>query len=124
MPEYALLMYHPVEGGPSTETRGWRGSATPEQMAAERERWNAFFQELMEAGVYVANKGLQGGDAATTVRVRDGETEITDGPFAETKELLAGFFVIEAEDLDTALKYAAKVPSAGYGCVEVRPVWS
>ena len=57
------------------------------------------------------------------MRVRDEETQITDGPFAETKELLAGYFLIDAPDLDTALEYAAKVPSARYGSVEVRPIW-
>ena len=58
------------------------------------------------------------------MRVRDGETQITDGPFAETKELLAGFFLIEAGDLDTALKYAARMPNSTYGSVEVRPTWA
>ncbi len=71
----------------------------------------------------MANRGLAGAETATTVRVRDAETQITDGPFAETKELLAGYFLIDAPDLDTALEYAAKVPSASYGSVEVRPVW-
>ena len=63
-------------------------------------------------------------DAATTVRVRGGATEVTDGPFAETKEYLAGFFLIDAPDLDVALAWAARIPSAEYGSVEVRPVWA
>jgi hypothetical protein len=57
------------------------------------------------------------------VQVRDGETQITDGPFAETKEALAGYFLINAPDLDTAIEWAAKIPSASWGSVEVRPVW-
>jgi hypothetical protein len=113
MPQYMLLMYHPA------------GEYTPDPdtMAAQRERWTTFHKSLTDAGVLVSNTGLQGVEAATTVRVRDGETQITDGPFAETKEVLAGYFLIEVPDLDTALKYAADVPSAGYGSVEVRPSW-
>ena len=116
MPEYVLLMYQPTDGGP----RKADGSVItdPEDFKAEHERWMRYEQDL-----YVANRGLAGAEAATTVRVRDEETQITDGPFAETKELLAGYFLIEAPDLDTALEYAAKVPSASYGSVEVRPVW-
>ena len=113
MPQYMLLMYHPS------------GDYTPDPdlMAAEHEKWTKFHQELSNAGVLLSNTGLQGVDAATTVRVRDGETQITDGPFAETKEVLAGYFLIEVPDLDTALKYAAGIPSAVYGSVEVRPAW-
>jgi hypothetical protein len=113
MPQYMLLMYH--SAGEYTPD--------PDQMAAEREKWTTFHKELTEAGVLVSNTGLQGVDAATTVRVRDDETQITDGPFAETKEVLAGYFLVEVPDLDTALKYAAGIPSAAYGCVEVRPAW-
>jgi hypothetical protein len=114
MPQYMLLMYHPA------------GEYTPDPdaIAAQRERWMSFHKGLTEAGVLVSNTGLQGVEAATTVRVRDGETQITDGPFAETKEVLAGYFLIEVPDLDTALKYAAEIPSAEYGSVEVRPSWS
>jgi hypothetical protein len=60
---------------------------------------------------------------ATTVRVRDGETQITDGPFAETKEYFAGYYLIETPDLDVVLEWAARIPSATYGSVEVRPLW-
>ena len=69
------------------------------------------------------NQGLAGVDSATTVRVRDGDTQITDGPFAETKEILAGLFLVVAPDLDTALDYAGRIPSVTYGSVEVRPIW-
>jgi hypothetical protein len=66
---------------------------------------------------------LQPADTARSVRVRDGERVVTDGPFAETKEYLAGFFLIDAPDLDVALAWAARIPSAEYGSVEVRPAW-
>jgi hypothetical protein len=123
MPRYMLLIYNPVEGAATTDKKGWEGTATPEEMAEEHQRWISYTQELKQAGALMANHGLQGAEAATTVRVRDGETQITDGPFAETKELLAGFYLVEAEDLDKALEYAARMPNAVYGSVEVRPVW-
>jgi hypothetical protein len=114
MPKYMLLMYHPADQSyvPSAEV-----------MKAERPKWAQFAQDLNEAGAFVSNHGLQGPDAATTVRVRDGQAQITDGPFAETKELLAGYFVIEAADLDGALEWAQRIPSVSYGAVEIRPVW-
>ena len=74
------------------------------------------------AGVYVDGRPLQGTDEATSVRVRDGKSVITDGPFAETKEYLGGFYLFECANLDDALRYAAKIPGARYGTVEVRPV--
>ena len=111
MPQYMLLIYGPAEGGPS-----------PEEMAAQMPRWNAYTEGLKESGLFVAGEALHGVEAATTVRVRDGETQITDGPFAETKEHLGGFYVIDAPDLDTALEQAARIPNISYGSVEVRPV--
>jgi hypothetical protein len=125
MPQYMLLMYNPVEDDATWRkaAAGEEGGVSKEQMAAAQEQWQAFHKELTEAGALVSNAGLQGTEAATTVRVRDGETQITDGPFAETKEMLAGYFLIEAADLDTALGFAARVPSAAWGSVEVRPVW-
>jgi hypothetical protein len=120
MPQYMLLMYHPSDGGPRDSSG--QPLSTPEDWAAERERWAAFTKDLADAGRLVANSGLQGTDAATTVRVRDGETQITDGPFAETKEYLAGYFLIDADDLDAALGWAARIPSTNWGSTEVRPV--
>jgi hypothetical protein len=117
-----LLMYHPTKGD-SAAAQGWEGELSKEQMAAEHQRWATYMQDLKEAGAFVANHGLQGPEAATTVRVRGGETQITDGPFAETKEMLGGYFVIEAGDLDAALGWASRVPSAQYGSIEVRPIW-
>jgi hypothetical protein len=95
---------------------------SPEERAAESPKWAAYTQELHDTGAFVAGEALQGNETATLLRVRDGETQLTDGPFAEAKEYLAGYYVIEAEDLDGALAWAAKVPNAQYGTVEVRPV--
>jgi len=93
---------------------------------AERERTLPLFVELhrslRDAGLLVGVKALRSTETATAVRVRAGETEITDGPFAVTKEVLAGYYVIECADLDEALKVAARVPAAGWGTIEVRPV--
>jgi len=90
---------------------------------------NAYFgeymgytQALIDAGVYLGGNQLQGTETATVVRVRDGERLTTDGPFAETKEQLAGFYLIEARDLNDAIQVAAKIPPAREGSIEVRPV--
>jgi hypothetical protein len=82
----------------------------------------AYTNELKEAGAYVAGDALQPIGTATTVRVRDGEQLLTDGPFAETKEQLGGYYLVEVESIDDAIKWAAKIPSSRYGSIEVRPV--
>jgi hypothetical protein len=79
-------------------------------------------RSLREAGVLVNVKALRSPESATTVRVRDGDAEIVDGPFAVTKEVLAGFYLVECADLDEALALAARIPPASWGTVEVRPV--
>ena len=84
--------------------------------------WTTFIREMAAAGIIVNGDGLQGPATATTVRVRDGKREVQDGPFADTKEQLGGYFVIEVPDLDAALSWAAKAPSAAYASVELRPV--
>lgn len=84
----------------------------------------AFADEIRKSGRLLGNNGLQPTRTATTVRVRNGEVTITDGPFAETKEQLGGYFLIEAKDLNEAIQAAARVPSARFGSVEVRPVWT
>ena len=91
---------------------------SPEEMA----KWEAFTKEVTDAGVYEDGRALQPVPTATTVRVRDGETVTTDGPFAETKEQLGGFYLLNCKDLDEAIVYAAKIPLAPTGSVEVRPV--
>lgn len=94
----------------------------------EAER-GAFFGEYMQFTADIKQSGhLRGGDAlqpvstATTVRIRDGKVTTTDGPFAETREQLGGYYLVEAKDLDEAIKIAAKIPSARYGSIEVRPI--
>jgi len=111
MPQYMLLLYNPVDDGRS-----------PEEIAAEHPQWGAYTEGLKAAGLYVGGEALEGTDTATTVRVRNGETQITDGPFAETKEYINGYYLLNAPDLDAAIAQAAKVPLVGRGAVEVRPV--
>lgn len=77
---------------------------------------------FQDDGVFVAGEALEATDTATCVRIRNGETEITDGPFAETKEQLGGFYMFDCANLDEAIKYAKLIPTAKYGTVEVRPV--
>ena len=84
--------------------------------------YNAFTAELKARGAFVAGDGLKPVDTATSVRVRGGKVETMDGPFAETKEHLGGYYLIEVADLDAAIKVAAMIPTAGYGTVELRPV--
>ena len=79
-------------------------------------------QAMSAAGILVDSGPLQPPQTATTVRVRDGQTQLSDGPFAEIKEQLGGYYILDCEDLDAALRYAAMIPSAKYGSVEVRPV--
>jgi hypothetical protein len=111
VPRYMLLIYAPAEGPPP-------GVDLESQMP----RWNAYTQTLADAGLLVGSDQLESVEMATTVRVRDGDTQIIDGPFATTKELLAGYYLLDAPDLDTVLRYAARVPHIDYGSVEVRPV--
>ena len=112
--KYTLLLY-------GDESR-W-ASMTPEESAEDMQRWGAFYEELMASGAYLAGEGLDATASAVTVRIEDGEAVHTDGPFAETREQLGGFYLLECPDLDAALGWAAKVPDLGEGgCVEVRPV--
>jgi hypothetical protein len=92
-----------------------------------QERWKAFmsFQEDVEArGALVFHQRLQPTSTATKVSKRDGGLVVADGPFAETREQIAGFYVLECEDLDEALEFAARIPAAEVGTIEVRPVWA
>ena len=93
---------------------------------AERDRELPLFLELhrslRDAGLLVGVKALRSVQSATSLRVRDGATEIIDGPFAVTKEVLAGYYILDCADLDEALKHAARIPAAGWGTIEVRPV--
>jgi hypothetical protein len=107
MPQYMLLIHTPPEGFSSGETSA---------------QWSAYTQALQDAGAHVAGNALQPGETATTLRVRGGETVISDGPFADTKELLAGYYLIDVPDLDAALAWAARMPAIEANTVEVRPV--
>jgi hypothetical protein len=99
-----------------------RESASDEDRQAVAQAYGALTQEMQERGVLVAGEGLYPSPTATTVRVRDGERSVTDGPFAETKEQLGGFYVLECKDLDEAIEWAAKIPGSQRGSVEIRPV--
>jgi hypothetical protein len=112
MPQYMLLIYNPLTG-----------PATPEQMAEMGQRFDDYTKSLVDAGVLVGGDALERADVATTVRERDGQTQFTDGPFAETKEYLAGYYLVDCPDLDTALDHASRMPNIAFGSVEVRPVW-
>jgi hypothetical protein len=87
-------------------------------------RYGAFTQEVRDGGKLVTADRLQPTSAATTIRIRNGETLVTDGPFAETKEQLGGYYILECDNIDEALGYAAKIPAAEQGSIEVRPVWA
>lgn len=84
--------------------------------------WTAYVDALAGSGIMVSGAGLQPPETATTVRIRDGKRQVHDGPYAESKEMLAGFFVVEVPDLDAALEWAARAPCASYASTEVRPV--
>ena len=90
---------------------------------AEIDGYNAFTTHLRDRGAYDAGEALDPTSTATTVRVRDGKTLTTDGPYVETKEALGGFYVVQAADLDEAIAYAAMIPGAQHGAIEVRPIY-
>ena len=98
-----------------------RVALTPEDGAGIMAAYDEFDRAARAAGVLVEGAGLQPTPTATTVRVRDGARLITDGPFAETKEQLGGFYLLECKDLDEAIEWAARIPGAQHGSVEVRP---
>jgi hypothetical protein len=85
-------------------------------------QYQVFDEQLKAAGILLGGNALEAISTATSVRVRNGQSELTDGPFAETKEQLGGYYLLECKDLDEALEWAAKIPSARYGTIEVRPV--
>jgi hypothetical protein len=87
------------------------------------EEYAAFTQSIIQSGNFKAGDRLRPATTATTVRVRDGKTLTTDGPFAETREQLGGYYLVEAKDLDAALAIAARIPGARLGSIEVRPIW-
>ena len=111
--QYLLMIYR------NEADLGKMDAAARKAMTAE---YGAFTQSIIQSGHFKAGDGLQPTSTATTIRVRDGKTLTTDGPFAETREQLGGYYPIEAKDLDTALSIAARIPGAKNGSIEVRPV--
>ena len=95
----------------------------PAETAAELAAYGVFTRETRDRGQFVAGEALQPTSTATSVRVRDGRTVVTDGPFAETKEALGGFYLLECRDLDEAIEMATRIPGAKRGTIEVRPIW-
>jgi hypothetical protein len=111
---YMLLIYN--------EEASWDAMSEAEQGKVFQD-YMSYTEDIKTNGQHLAGDPLHPVATATTVRVRDGKTLTTDGPFAETKEQLGGYYLVEAKDLDEAIALAARVPGAHYGSVEVRPVW-
>lgn len=110
---YLLLIYGP-QRDPS--------QATPEQLAASMEEWTEYTADLLRRGVMEAGEALEGVETATTVKLRSGETLTTDGPFAETAEVLGGYYILKVKNLDEAIEIAAACPGARDGSIELRPI--
>ncbi len=102
------------------EEEGIRSQWSEQDQQADMQKWFEFTTEVQEAGAYVDGQALHDTSTATTVRVNDGEVLTTDGPFAETKEIINGYYLVDVDDLDAAIGWAAKIPTLG--AVEVRPV--
>jgi hypothetical protein len=110
-----LLLLHGNEAGFT--------NMTPEQQQAGLAAYMAYSEALTKAGVILGSNRLRPVATATTVRVVDGKTQVLDGPYADSKEQLGGYFLIDVPDLDSALEWAARCPGAMHGAVEVRPIW-
>ena len=109
---YLALIYTQERSAPPSEAEG-------RQMMAE---YGAYTQMLQDRGAFLGGEALESSGAATTVRVRDGKVSTTDGPFAETKEQLGGYYLLNCRDLDEAIQLAAQIPGARWGAIEVRPI--
>jgi hypothetical protein len=112
--QYLLMIYQ------NEVEYGKMDAATAQKMMEE---YGTFTQSIVQSGNFKAGDRLRPTSTATTVRVREGKIVNTDGPFAETREQLGGYYLIEAKDLDAALAIAARIPSARLGSIEVRPIW-
>lgn len=113
--QYILMLY--------SEEAGWFKLKQTEQEQAMA-AYNAFTEALKKAGVLTGVNRLQASSTATTVRVANGKSQVLDGPYADSKEQLGGYFIIEVADLDAAISWAARCPAASHGIVEVRPLWA
>jgi hypothetical protein len=112
--QYLLMIY---------SQEGQWSKMTDEQKTQGLAAYGAYTEALNAAGVRVGSNRLRETDTATTVRIVNGEAKVLDGPYAETKEQLGGYYLIDVPDLDTALSWAARCPGASYGTMEVRPIW-
>ncbi len=112
--QYLLMAY--------VNEAGW-SKLTKDQQAQGAAAYKAYTEALTKAGVLTGSNRLQGSSAATTVRIANGKTQVLDGPYADSKEQLGGYFIIDVADLDAAISWAARCPAAGHGVVEVRPLW-
>ena len=112
--QYLLMIY---------QNEAEYGKIDPATAKKMLEEYGAFNQSIIQSGNFKAGDRLQPTTTATTVRVREGKTLTTDGPFAETREQLGGYYLVEAKDLDAALAIAARIPGARFGSIEVRPIW-
>jgi hypothetical protein len=110
---YALLIY--------ASEQDW-ATQTEEQAQAVNQEYMAFTKDIIDRGLMKGGEALQPTATATTVRVREGDTLTTDGPFAETKDQLGGFYLVDCKDLDEAIEVAARIPDARRGSIEVRPI--
>lgn len=110
-----LLLLHASENG-------WE-SMTPEQQQQGYAAYMAYTEALKKAGAYVGSNRLRPVSTATTVKVTNGKQQVLDGPYADSKEQLGGYYLIDAPDLDAAIAWAARCPGASHGTIEVRPVW-
>jgi hypothetical protein len=115
--KYLLLIYNDEAAAAAAQA-----NASPEEQAAQIRPWYDYGDWLTEKGWFVAGAALQPTSTATTVRAPDGKPVVTDGPFAETKEQLGGYYLVDVGSIDEALEWAAKIPGARHGSVEVRPV--
>jgi hypothetical protein len=113
--EYMLLIHADPAG-----LQAMREAERSTSLAA----YGAYSEALQKAGVLRGGNRLRTADAATTVKVREGKTEVLNGPFIETREQLGGYYLIDVPDLDAALSWAARCPGASHGAVEVRPIWT
>ncbi len=111
--KYMLLIYNDPAREPAYGT---------EEFKAMMNGYFALNQKMNSAGILLSGEGLAGVETATSLRIRAGKVETMDGPFAETKEHLGGYYVIDVPDLDSALRYAAEIPSASHGTIEIRPL--
>jgi hypothetical protein len=113
--QYLLTLY--------TDESGW-GRMTPEQQQQGTAAYMAYGEALRSAGVLVGSNRLKPSATATTLRTTNGKTQVLDGPFIESKEQLAGYYLIDAPDLDSAMQWAGRCPAAQHGVVEVRAIWA